>query len=148
MRKIFFLLGGVAASFIATAQDSVRHLSPAADTAAYHPLVLGQVVVVSGKPALVGTTVNAQQIQQFNRTDIPHALGLLPGVSLTAVGPRNESAVSVRGFDLRSTPLLLDGIPIYEPYDGYVDMGRFTTFDLWGSLCAHVRWDDYGSRGE
>lgn len=102
----------------------------AADTAGYHPLTLGQVVVISGKPSLVGTTVNAQELQRFNRTDISHALDLLPGVSVTAVGPRNESAVYVRGFDLRSTPLLLDGIPIYEPYDGYVDMGRFTTFDL------------------
>jgi len=38
--------------------------------------------------------------------------------------------VYVRGFDLRQTPLLLDGIPVYVPYDGYVDLARFTTFDL------------------
>jgi len=120
MRKIVLLFVGVAAAFTAIAQD----------TAAYHPLTLGQVVVVSGKPSLVGTTIHTQQFQQFSQTDISHALDLLPGVSLTAVGPRNESAVYVRGFDLRSTTLLLDGIPIYEPYDGYVDMGRFTTFDL------------------
>src|ERR1700743_3517386 len=129
MRKICFFRC-LAAVLHAAAQDTTRKLSPTADTATYHPLTLGQVVVISGKPSLVGTTVNAQQFQRFNRTDISHALDLLPGVSVTAVGPRNESAVYVRGFDLRSTPLLLDGIPIYEPYDGYVDMGRFTTFDL------------------
>lgn len=27
-------------------------------------------------------------------------------------------------------PLLIDGIPVYIPYDGYVDLARFTTFDL------------------
>lgn len=36
----------------------------------------------------------------------------------------------MRGFDLRQVPVFLDGIPVYVPYDGYVDMGRFTTFDL------------------
>ena len=26
--------------------------------------------------------------------------------------------------------MFLDGVPLYVPYDGYVDFGRFTTFDL------------------
>ena len=38
--------------------------------------------------------------------------------------------VYVRGFDPRQVPVFLDGIPQYVPYDGYVDFGRFTTFDL------------------
>jgi iron complex outermembrane receptor protein len=38
--------------------------------------------------------------------------------------------VSVRGFDLRQVPVYMDGIPVYVPYDGYVDLARFTTFDL------------------
>lgn len=129
MRKTC-LLAFLCIGLTAAAQDTTHKLTPAADTASIHPFTLGQVVVIGGKPALIGTTINAQQLQRFNRTDVSHALGLLPGVSLTAVGPRNESAVYVRGFDLRSAPLLLDGIPIYEPYDGYVDLARFTTFDL------------------
>lgn len=119
MRKIFLPVALFAAVTV-KAQDSTT----------IHPLTLGEVIVTTGKPSIVGTTVNARDLQRFNRTDVSHSLDLLPGVSLTAVGPRNESAVYVRGFDLRSTPLLLDGIPIYEPYDGYVDLGRFTTFDL------------------
>lgn len=27
-------------------------------------------------------------------------------------------------------PVFIDGVPVYVPYDGYVDMGRFTTVDL------------------
>jgi iron complex outermembrane receptor protein len=89
---------------------------------------LGKVVVTSSKP--ITATVSAQRLQNFARNDVSHALDLLPGVNVSAVGPRNESMVYVRGFDLRQTPLLLDGIPIYVPYDGYVDLARFTTFDL------------------
>lgn len=62
--------------------------------------------------------------------EVSKALNLLPGVTLTASGPRNESMVSVRGFDLRQVPVYMDGIPVYVPYDGYVDLARFTTFDL------------------
>lgn len=93
-----------------------------------HVFTLGKVVVTSSKP--VSSVISAQRLEHFARTDVSHALDLLPGVNVTAVGPRNESMVYVRGFDLRQTPLLLDGIPVYVPYDGYVDLARFTTFDL------------------
>ncbi len=36
----------------------------------------------------------------------------------------------MRGFDARQVPLFIDGIPVYVPYDGYVDFDRFTTADL------------------
>jgi iron complex outermembrane receptor protein len=95
---------------------------------------LGTVEVV-GNDRETPTTVLTEQVseeemRQFNREDVAEALDLLPGVHLTKVGARNESAVYVRGFDLRHVPLFLDGIPIYVPYDGYPDLRRFTTFDL------------------
>lgn len=62
--------------------------------------------------------------------DVSRALNLLPGVTLTTSGPRNESMVSIRGFDLRQVPVYMDGIPVYVQYDGYVHLARFTTFDL------------------
>jgi iron complex outermembrane receptor protein len=43
---------------------------------------------------------------------------------------RNEKMIYVRGFDARQVPLFIDGIPVYVPYDGYVDLNRFTTADL------------------
>ncbi|MBC3879741.1 TonB-dependent receptor plug domain-containing protein, partial [Undibacterium sp. FT79W] len=43
---------------------------------------------------------------------------------------RNEKTVAVRGFDSRQVPLFIDGIPVYVPYDGYVDFNRFSTADL------------------
>ncbi|MBB6131851.1 iron complex outermembrane receptor protein [Mucilaginibacter lappiensis] len=38
--------------------------------------------------------------------------------------------MSIRGFDVRSVPIYLDGVPLYVPYDGYVDLARFNTFNL------------------
>lgn len=58
------------------------------------------------------------------------ALNLLPGVTIQRIGPRNERGVYVRGFDFRQVPLYMDGIPIYVPYDGYVDLDRFLTLDV------------------
>ncbi|MEZ4528594.1 MAG: TonB-dependent receptor [Desulfobacterales bacterium] len=49
---------------------------------------------------------------------------------LTHGGFRNELMLSVRGSDIKHVPIYWDGIPIYVPYDGYPDLGRFTTFDL------------------
>jgi len=69
-------------------------------------------------------------MQQFNREDLASALKLLPGVSITNVGGRNEAMLYLRGFDLRQVPVFADGVPIYVPYDGYIDLSRFTTYDL------------------
>ncbi len=72
---------------------------------------------------------SAEDLQRHNRRDLAQGLNLFSGVTLSNVGPRNESGVYVRGFDLRQVPVLVDGIPVYVPYDGYVDLGRFTTYD-------------------
>lgn len=93
---------------------------------------LGNIVVHSttlhtsevGEQALSGADIRA-----FNRETVGSAINTLPGVNLSR-NSRNEETVFVRGFDSRQVPLFLDGIPQYVPYDGYVDFGRFTTFDL------------------
>lgn len=78
-----------------------------------------------------GTTVlDARDLQANDRTALAGALSLAPGVTFVRVGQRNETAVYVRGFDMRQVPLFIDGIPIYTPYDGSADLERFTTFDI------------------
>ncbi|MFT4092745.1 MAG: TonB-dependent receptor plug domain-containing protein [Niabella sp.] len=91
---------------------------------------MGEVTVKGVKQADSVNTVSQSQMEQFNSTTVSTALQLLPGVHLANIGARNESVVYVRGFNLRQTPVFIDGVPVYVPYDGYVDMGRFTTFDL------------------
>ncbi|OQP40705.1 TonB-dependent receptor [Niastella yeongjuensis] len=100
------------------------------DSTPNHVFTLGEVVVTGERNKPINSTLSARTVQDFAKNDVSKALNLLPGVTLSSVGPRNEAMVFVRGFDLRQVPLLIDGIPVYVPYDGYVDLGRFTTFDL------------------
>lgn len=89
---------------------------------------LGNVVV--NAPNNAGEQVVDQaQLNDFNQSNVSAVLNSQAGVFISK-NSRNEDTISIRGFDSRQVPLFLDGIPQYVPYDGYVDFGRFTTFDL------------------
>lgn len=75
-------------------------------------------------------TITSEDISRNNRNDVASALNLLPGVSVQNLGARNERLIYIRGFNSRQVPLFMDGIPVYVPYDGNVDLNRFTTFDI------------------
>jgi iron complex outermembrane receptor protein len=91
---------------------------------------LGVVTIKGTRDSLRSNKLNAASLNLYNRLDVAHALSLLPGITLTSVGAGNESAVNVRGFDIRQVPIYLDGVPLYVPYDGYVDLARYNTFNL------------------
>ncbi|MDD5058799.1 MAG: TonB-dependent receptor [Sideroxydans sp.] len=98
---------------------------------------LGEVTVTAPRSQVgeigeeqTASAVTRKEIKQFNRDNVGDALNLLSGVTLTNSGMRNEKMVFVRGFDARQVPLFIDGIPVYVPYDGYLDLNRFTTADL------------------
>jgi iron complex outermembrane receptor protein len=95
------------------------------------PFQLGTVEVVGKAGQAVGTerVVTSDTLERFNRDTVGAAVALVPGMSV-AHNSRNEDIVYLRGFDVRQVPLFIDGVPTYVPYDGYVDFGRFTTFDL------------------
>jgi iron complex outermembrane recepter protein len=88
-------------------------------------------VTVTGKTARKSfETVTAAEMASRNKTDVAKALELLPGLTAVKVGGRNESNIYIRGFDNRQATMFLDGIPVYVPYDGNIDLARFTTFDI------------------
>ena len=94
---------------------------------------LGEVRVVGTEdPAGDGalTQVSGEQAETQFRRNVAEAAALAPGVTLSRVGARAETMALVRGFDSRQVPLFIDGIPVYVPYDGNVDMGRFDVFDM------------------
>src|SRR5262245_8496208 len=97
------------------------------------PFYMGRIDVnVSAGAVQVPTAATLEQsdIRERDYRVVPNALNLVPGVSIQRIGPRNERGVYVRGFDIRQVPLYMDGIPVYVPYDGYVDLDRFLTYDL------------------
>jgi iron complex outermembrane recepter protein len=93
---------------------------------------LGKIVVTGKKESetSLAATVSQSTIEEHDSRNVAEAINLLPGVTLSTVGARFETGVTIRGFDLRQVPLYIDGIPVYVPYDGYVDLGRFTTADV------------------
>ena len=103
-----------------------------------NPFALGVVEVIASRlpanPIDEGSKaamITREDIQRFNRDNVGDALNLLAGVAIST-NSRNEKTLTVRGFDSRQVPLFIDGIPVYVPYDGYVDFDRFTTADLAG----------------
>jgi len=108
--------------------------APAFSAVGPEPFTLGTIVVTAyaDQPAVDASAdvLSSETIRQLERMDLAEALRLSPGVTMSNTGPRNEAGVNVRGFDLRQTPVFIDGIPVYVPYDGYVDLRRFTTADV------------------
>lgn len=97
---------------------------------------LGTVIVIGQRPQLgevaseqVSSIVTREDIQTHNRETVGNAVNLLSGVAVST-NSLNEQTVFLRGYDPRQVPLFIDGIPVYIPYDGYVDFGRFGTADL------------------
>ncbi|MGC9236872.1 MAG: TonB-dependent receptor plug domain-containing protein [Thiomonas sp.] len=106
----------------------------AAQTTASQPVFqLGEVDVQTtavAKPPPGGTSssvVTQQQMLDRGALDVGDALADLPGVTPVTLGQRGETQVNIRGFDSRQTTLNIDGIPIYVPYDGNVDLSRLLT---------------------
>lgn len=126
------MAAGVVAAF-ASAQtikstDSVSSREPSGDS--LRLFRLGDVVVTGSRRGELNRVRPADDNRAQPARDVAHAVGELPGVVLSQVGPRNETQMWVRGFDSRQTGLYLDGVPIYVPYDGNVDLARFSTSEL------------------
>lgn len=90
----------------------------------YH---LGEVVI---SEKIDRENINSTQFQKYNSLDVANSLNILPSIILNNIGERNESTIFIRGFDKQSIPVFIDGIPVYSPYDGYIDLSQFTTFDI------------------
>ena len=74
--------------------------------------------------------MSASDVRTYDRESLSEAAALVPGVAFVRAGSKNETQITVRGFDIRQVPVFIDGIPVYTPYDGYADLERFTTFDV------------------
>lgn len=95
------------------------------------PFQLGVIRILAeqDKSDQIASTINSTQLQQFNASTVGDGVNLLSGVTLSN-NARNEKMVYIRGFDARQVPLFIDGIPVYVPYDGYIDYNRFTVADV------------------
>ncbi|MEI6846886.1 MAG: TonB-dependent receptor [Chlorobiaceae bacterium] len=125
MKKIALLVFLLATPEI----DAAATLYPDA-AASEAPVFKGGEITVTGKQDKKNEIISADDMERLDKKNITQAINVLPGINQSNFGARNEGMIYVRGFDMRQVPLYMDGIPLYVPYDGYVDPNRFTTFDL------------------
>ena len=75
-------------------------------------------------------SIDLVEIQNHQALTVNQAIEYLPGVTIDHKSPRNQTGISIGGFDSRQVPLYFDGIPSYVPFDGYVDLTRYLTSDV------------------
>jgi iron complex outermembrane receptor protein len=78
-------------------------------------------------------SISPEEISKNSSDTVSEALDNLSGVNQDVQGGRGESTLYIRGFDAKRVGVFIDGIPIYVPYDGNFDYGRFLTTDI-GSI--------------
>ncbi|MCL1861336.1 MAG: TonB-dependent receptor [Proteobacteria bacterium] len=95
---------------------------------------LGQITVTGQReeePAIATSTLSSEDIRDFSKESLKEALDIVPGVAVTTgSGSRNETGISIRGFNRYQVPLYMDGIRLYLPADNRIDVDRFLTMDL------------------
>src|SRR5579871_2585047 len=71
---------------------------------------LGEVTVTAPVPAgvaLGGSVITQEDIRTFRRDTLDTAIQLIPGATVSEVGPRNETDIWLRGFDRWRVPLYI-----------------------------------------
>jgi len=87
---------------------------------------LGEIVVVGEADEPVPGKVEEITLEDMeirNARTVADALEYVPGVVVT-YGSKNEAKVFLRGFAQEKVAVLLDGVPIYTPYYGDVDLSE------------------------
>lgn len=98
---------------------------------ASEPFTLGQIdVVAQARDMLSSAHVDQQTLELNNVKTVNEIAKFVPGVYTNRQAARSDNNIFVRGFGPSEVPLLVDGIPVYIPYDGTNDFGRYTVFDL------------------
>jgi len=68
--------------------------------------------------------IAAEDLREQGITSVAGALDLLPGLRTGVARVGHGSYVSMRGFEQQNLLLLVDGIPLYTPYDGLLELDQ------------------------
>lgn len=89
------------------------------------PVITEEILVVGeapkDRPVSSVTVLDETQIERVKPLDLSEAIRYAPGVTVT-FGDKSVYTLKLRGVDSRRIALLVDGIPVCEPY--------YSTFDL------------------
>ena len=89
------------------------------------PVITEEILVVGAtpkdRPISTVTVLDETQIEQMKPLDLSESIRYAAGATVT-FGDKSVYTLKLRGVDSRRIALLVDGIPVYEPY--------YSTFDL------------------
>ncbi|MCL2724529.1 MAG: TonB-dependent receptor [Polyangiaceae bacterium] len=84
-------------------------------------------IVVIGRPredrGTVVSVMKEKEIERLGATNVGETLERLPAIS-SGNGARGERTLILRGFDQRQIAVFIDGVPVYMPYDGQLDLSK------------------------
>ncbi len=80
-------------------------------------------------PSAATDVVTREDIEASGARSASDALRLVPGVTVE-VGSRGEATLQLRGFDHHRTQVLLDGVPVAQPYDGAMDLSSLSAAQI------------------
>ncbi len=91
---------------------------------------LGDIYVNEGKmpvdqQSTITNVITADDMKATNSRTVADALGHVPGMVVTT-GQKNQPRVTIHGFfDQPRLLVLIDGVPYYETYFGFLDLNQF-----------------------
>jgi outer membrane cobalamin receptor len=111
---------------------TVAHAEGTKGTEGYEAYSLGDVYVTDGKPMAdqqtsISSVITEEDMRATNSLTAAQALAHVPGIAVTS-GTKNQPRINLHGFfDQSRILILVDGVPYYETYFGYLDLNQFTT---------------------
>lgn len=94
---------------------------------------LGDVMVsaehTKAKDIAITNEITAEDIKATNSHTVAEALSHAPGVRVTT-GAKNQSTVSIHGFEQSRILFLIDGVPYYETKFGILDLNSLSTDNI------------------
>jgi len=137
---ILLLLFGLALP-VALADEAEQEEESSGEEAADSTVFTSGEIVVFGRrdPAdrtSFATEVSEEQIRAMGASNVAEALQAVTDAridraptSISANG-KQESLASIRGFDPRDIAVLIDGVPVYEPYFHVIDLRMIPAGDI------------------
>ena len=120
-----FLLIILSASHFLQAQEKQTKEEKKKKTSQEQVKITEEILVVGEAPKDLPistvTRLGFTELERMKPLDLSEGIKHAPGVYVT-LGSKNEYVLKLRGMDSRRIVLLVDGIPVYEPY--------FSSFDL------------------
>lgn len=111
-------------SLVRTDAETIGQPGDAAEK--YQVYELGEVVVSGDRETFESPTtiseVTGAEIENQNAENLGEAIRTVSGVYFRQGRAKQESYATVRGFEQDKVLILLDGVPIYQPYEGLVNL--------------------------